>query len=125
MIYGIGTDIVSVERIAASLARFGEDFAQRLLAEDEIDGFHAAPHRERFLAKRFAAKEALSKAAGTGLRHPLTLKNISVTHDALGKPAFRFSGGAGQWLEQQGIRTCHLSISDEQHTACAFVVLER
>lgn len=125
MIYGIGTDIVSVERMAASLERFGEAFAQRILAEEEIDGFRSAPHRERFLAKRFAAKEALSKAAGTGLRHPLTLKNISVIHDALGKPAFRFAGEADRWLEEQGIRTCHLSISDEQHTACAVVVLEK
>lgn len=125
MIYGIGTDIVSVERIAASLKRFGENFAQRILAEEEIDGFRSAPHRERFLAKRFAAKEALSKAAGTGLRHPMTLKNISVTHDALGKPGFRFAGEANRWLEERGIRTCHLSISDEQHTACAFVVLEK
>lgn len=125
MIYGIGTDIVSVERMAASLERFGESFAQRLLAEDEIDGFRAAPHRERFLAKRFAAKEAFSKAAGTGLRHPLTLKNIRVTHDALGKPGFSFVGEANRWLEERGIRACHLSISDEQHTACAFVVLEK
>lgn len=124
MIYGIGTDIVSVERMAASLARFGESFARRLLAEDEIAGFLAAPHRERFLAKRFAAKEALSKAAGTGLRHPLTPKNIGVTHDALGKPGFRFSDEADRWLEERGIRACHLSISDERHTACAFVVLE-
>jgi len=125
MIYGIGTDIVSVERMAASLARFGESFAQRMLAEDELADFHATAKQERFLAKRFAAKEALSKAAGTGLRHPMTLKNISVTHDALGKPGFRFSADLAGWMAEQGVRTWHLSISDEQHTACAFVVLER
>ncbi|MGD9787672.1 MAG: holo-ACP synthase [Sulfuricellaceae bacterium] len=125
MIYGIGTDIVSVERMAASLARFGESFAHRLLAEDELADFHAATKRERFLAKRFAAKEALSKAAGMGLRHPVTLKNISVTHDGLGKPGFRFSADLAGWMAEQGVRACHLSISDEQHTACAFVVLER
>jgi holo-[acyl-carrier protein] synthase len=125
MIYGIGTDIVSVERMAVSLAKFGEGFARRLLAEDEMADFHSAARKERFLAKRFAAKEALSKAAGTGLRHPLTLKNISVTHDDLGKPGFRFSTDLAGWMAEQEVRTWHLSISDEQHTACAFVVLER
>ncbi len=125
MIYGIGTDIVSVERMAGSLARFGTAFAARILAPEEMACFVAAPAKERFLAKRFAAKEALSKAAGTGLRHPVSLRNMHVTHDALGRPAFAFSPELADWLEGRGVRACHLSLSDERETACAFVVLEQ
>jgi len=125
MIYGIGTDIVAVARIDGLRQRYGDGFAGRILATDELADYRANRFPARFLAKRFAAKEALSKALGTGLRYPVSLRNISVTHDERGKPAFRFAVALAQWLAQQGVRCCHLSVSDEKETACAVVVLEK
>ena len=78
-----------------------------------------------FLASRFAAKEALSKAMGTGLRHPVNLTYITVAHDRLGKPFFEFHPELTQLINDQGIRQHHLSISDEINMACAFVILEK
>lgn len=124
MIYGIGTDIVEVSRIEASLARFGEAFAQRILTAQEWPGFAESQTRARFLAKRFAAKEAFSKALGTGLRAPVTLQAIGVAHDELGKPMFQLSPELQAMLDQRGISRTHLSISDEKALAVAFVVLE-
>ena len=87
MIYGIGTDIIAVGRIEQALNRHGDRFARRILAAVEWDDFAASVHRARFLAKRFAAKEAFVKALGTGMRHPAPWHNINVTHDALGHAA--------------------------------------
>lgn len=125
MIAGIGTDIVEVSRIEASLASFGEAFAKRLLADDEWSQYVNSKQKARFLAKRFAAKEAFSKALGTGLRSPVTLQNIAVTHDALGKPELRWSAELQTLVNDKGIVQAHLSISDEKNLAVAFVVLER
>ena len=86
MIYGIGTDIVEVARIEASINQFGDDLAKRILAESEFKSYMDSNIKPRFLAKRFAAKEAFSKALGTGLRSPATMQNIAVSHDDLGKP---------------------------------------
>ncbi|MEN6585194.1 MAG: holo-ACP synthase [Sulfuricella sp.] len=125
MIFGIGTDIVSTQRIAAALARHGEPFAQRILAPEEWAGFSEASQPARFLAKRFAAKEAFSKALGTGMRAPVTWHNIRVTHDELGKPILDFAHELAVLLECHAIRSHHLSISDEKEMAAAFVVLEK
>ncbi len=124
MIHGIGTDIVEVSRIEESLARFGEAFARRVLSEREWPGFEQSHTQARFLAKRFAAKEAFSKALGTGLRAPATLQNIAVLHDDLGKPIFELAPELQTLLSQRGIAATHLSISDEKALAVAFVVLE-
>jgi holo-[acyl-carrier protein] synthase len=124
-IYGIGTDIVEVSRIEDSLARFGDAFAQRILTEAEWLEFEQSQVKARFLAKRFAAKEALGKALGTGLRTPATLQNIGVTHDDLGKPVLLLAPALQHWAEQRGVSAMHLSISDEKALAVAFVVLER
>jgi holo-[acyl-carrier protein] synthase len=124
MIHGIGTDIVEVSRIEDSLARFGAAFAQRVLTEQEWLGFTQSKTQARFLAKRFAAKEAFSKALGTGLRSPATLQNIGVAHDGLGKPVFQLAPELQSLLDQRGISNTHLSISDEKALAVAFVVLE-
>ena len=86
MIFGIGTDIVEVSRIESSINQFGDDFARRILADSEFASYKQSQIKPRFLAKRFAAKEAFSKALGTGLRAPATFQNIAVSHDALGKP---------------------------------------
>jgi len=124
MIFGIGTDIVEVARIKASLEEFGDAFAQRILAESEFASYLASAIKPRFLAKRFAAKEAFSKALGTGLRTPATLQNIAVSHDALGKPVLILAPELQVLLQSKNITHTHISISDEKNLAAAFVVLE-
>lgn len=123
-IYGIGTDIVEVRRMAAILARHGHRFARHILSPAELPEYEAAAFPERFLAKRFAAKEAFAKAVGTGLRHPLSLTRITVTHDALGKPGIGWDATLARWLHARGIGACHVSVSDEKELVAAFVVLE-
>ena len=125
MIYGIGTDIVEVSRIEESLARFGDAFAQRILTEAEWLEYGISKTKPRFLAKRFAAKEAFAKALGTGIRAPATFENIGVSHDDLGKPVLDLAPPLQAMLDEKGIAFQHLSISDEKALAAAFVVLEK
>lgn len=124
MIYGIGTDIVEVSRIEESLVRFGNTFAQRILTEDEYLEFQLSQVQARFLAKRFAAKEAFGKALGTGLRTPVTMQQIGVGHNDLGKPVLVLGKDLQAWTDERGIKVMHISISDEKALAVAFVVLE-
>ena len=124
MIYGIGTDIVALSRIESMLERYGERFARRVLSVSEMAEFAKHPHPGRLLMKRFAAKEALAKAIGTGLRHPVSMSQMSVTHDALGKPGFVLFSQLSDYIEKIGITRHHLSISDEREMCVAFVILE-
>lgn len=124
MIYGIGTDIAAVERLRGLYERHGSAALEKVLAPQEMADFERAPDKGRFLAKRFAAKEALAKALGTGLRSPATLPNIAVDHDSLGKPVFVFAPDLAAHVTSLGL-TAHLSISDELDHAVAFVVLEK
>jgi holo-[acyl-carrier protein] synthase len=124
VIYGIGTDIVAVKRLQAMWERSGDKALARLLAPQEIPEFARAPDKGRFLAKRFAAKEAFSKALGTGLRPPAILPAIAVGHDELGKPTLVFSGQLAELIKKQGL-VAHLSVSDEAEYAIAYVILER
>ena len=124
MIYGIGTDIVEVARIEASISQFGDDFARRVLAQSELASYQASQIKARFLAKRFAAKEAFAKALGTGLRAPATFQNIAVSHDDLGKPILVLAAELQAFLIAKNILQTHISISDEKNLAAAFVVLE-
>ena len=123
MIFGIGTDIVAVARMAEFWQRHGEQALKKVLAPTERNACAIASHPARFLAKRFAAKEALGKALGTGIRAPLLLPEISVSHDELGKPAFVFSPVLAAYFAERKL-TAHLSISDEHDYAVAFVILE-
>jgi holo-[acyl-carrier protein] synthase len=125
MIYGIGTDLVESSRIARLLEKYGERFARRILAEEEWPEYLGSGKPALFLAKHFAAKEALSKAMGTGLRHPVSLHRIRITHDSLGKPFFAFHPELSTFVRNEGITGHHLSISDERDLACAFVILEK
>ncbi|MEW6133362.1 MAG: holo-ACP synthase [Pseudomonadota bacterium] len=125
MIYGIGVDLIKVARLEKGLARYGMHYADRLLAPEEHQAFFSAAEPARFLAKRFAAKEAFAKAAGTGLRHPLHLRSIAVTHSELGQPALRFGDELSCWLQGHGIIASHLSLSDEREYVIACVVLEK
>jgi holo-[acyl-carrier protein] synthase len=124
VIAGIGTDIVAVARLGGLYARHGARATEKLLAPSEFDGFSRASDRARFLAKRFAAKEAFGKALGIGITAPASLPNIAVTHDDLGKPAFAYAPPLARYLAERGL-TVHLSISDEADYAVAFVVVER
>lgn len=125
MIYGIGTDIVRVARMQTNLERHGEKFAARILSESELLDYRQNARPANFLARRFAAKEAAAKALGTGIAEGIYLRDISVAHDKLGKPKLVFTGLALAFVQAQGIHTVHLSISDEEDYALAFVVLER
>ena len=125
MSFGIGTDIVEVARIEEALERFGDAFAQRILDAREFEDYRHSGTRARFLAKRFAAKEAFAKALGTGIRGATSFINIGIAHDALGKPMFELAPVLRAELATQGITGQHLSISDEKNLATAFVVMER
>jgi holo-[acyl-carrier protein] synthase len=124
VIYGIGTDLLDATRIRAGLTRFGEHYADRILAPAEHAGYYASSDPARFLAKCFAAKEAFAKAAGTGLRPPLTLRNLAVLRDALGKPHIECAPELAAWLVSRGVTGHHVSLSDEGDLVLAFVVLE-
>lgn len=126
MIVGIGTDIVAVERMAQSLSRHNGRIAEKVLSAAELAEFEQRSERGRpqFLAKRFAAKEAAAKALGTGFRNGITLNQIEVGHDAQGKPLLQWHAAARQQFEKIHATAAHLSISDEESHAVAFVVLE-
>ena len=124
MIHGIGTDIVAVARMADYWQRHGERGLEKMLAPDEREACRASHDPARFLAKCFAAKEALGKALGTGLRAPVLLTAIAIGHDALGKPVFRFAPELDAHMGALGLRA-HLSLSDERDYAVAFVVVEK
>lgn len=124
MIAGIGTDIVAVARLEQLFKRHGQRAASRLLSLDECSEFSRSNEQGRFLAKRFAAKEAFGKALGTGLTAPATLTNIAVGHDTRGRPLFEYAEELSTLLVRQGL-IAHLSISDERDYAIAFVIMER
>lgn len=121
MITGIGTDIIQLSRIRSALARRGDGLARRLLADSEWQQYQQQADPARFLAKRFAAKEAALKALGTGLRHGIRWHDVAVVNDSDGKPQLVFAGSAAQLLAG---RRSHVSISDEQDYALAFVIID-
>lgn len=124
MIFGIGTDIVAIARLQDMWTRHGEKALEKLLAPSEINDFRLAHDKGRFLAKRFAAKEALAKALGTGVRPPAVLPAMAISHDELGKPVFVFSGQLAEMFKNERLQA-HLSISDEAEYAIAYVILEK
>ena len=123
MIFGIGTDIVSVSRMESALQRHGVRFAERILAATELQEYHQSGKPAQFLAKRFAAKEAAAKAFGTGFRNGLVMRDFIIAHDDLGKPLLQFSGPAEKFCREQGVGESFISISDEKEHAVAFVTL--
>ena len=124
MIFGIGTDIVEYARIESMWQRYQVRLAERMLSAAEFPEYLAHTQPARLLAKRFAAKEAFAKAVGSGLRYPVSLTLISVTHDGLGKPVLQFDPVLRTYLARLGISGHHLSLSDERNMIVAFVVLE-
>lgn len=123
-ILGIGVDLVRVFRLERLYERYGSRLAERLLHPDEIPGLEETREPARYLAKRFAAKEAASKALGTGIARGVRLCDLKVAHDALGKPMLLLYGGAAARAVEMGVATCHLSLSDEHEHVIALVVLE-
>ena len=125
MIYGIGTDILRIERIEQLYGKYGQALAERLLSRIELLEWRSVGNKTNFLAKRFAAKEAFAKAVHTGLRSPVTLHHISIAHDKLGRPEFVVELPLQEWLRQQGIGRVHLSLSDDNGAVVAFAVAEK
>jgi holo-[acyl-carrier protein] synthase len=124
MIYGVGTDVVEIGRIEKALMRFGDRFARRILCESEFARFKGHRLPAAYLAKRFAAKEAFTKALGTGMHGPANWHGVWVTNLPSGKPVLEFSDGLAHLLQQRRILHSHLSLTDERGVAMATVILE-
>ncbi len=128
MIFGIGTDICDVRRIEATLARRGDRFAERVLGAGELAVFRARRARTeargvRYLATRFSAKEAFSKAVGMGIRMPMTWRACEILNEPSGKPFIRLSGELAAWFQARSLRA-HVTVTDETDYAASFVVVE-
>ena len=124
MIYGVGTDIVEVVRIEKALERFGERFAKRILCPPELTRFEKHVQKANYLAKRFAAKEAFTKALGTGIHAPANWHGVWVKNLPSGKPVLEFSSALQELLRTRKISNHHLSLADERGMAVATVILE-
>jgi holo-[acyl-carrier protein] synthase len=124
VIYGVGTDLIEIPRIAKALERFGERFARRILCEPELRRFKAHKQPAAYLAKRFAAKEAFTKALGTGIHAPANWHGVWVVNQRSGKPEFEYTAALQALLQKRKINRSHLSLTDEKGMAAATVVLE-
>ena len=125
MIFGIGTDILRVERVAEVYERFGRRFAERLLMPEELAAFAGSKRPVRFLAMRFAAKEAIVKALGTGFAHGVWIRDVGFMPDARGRPEVRFSPRGRRVADELGAGEGHVSLSDEAGLVVAIAVLTR
>jgi len=129
MIYGIGTDICDIRRIRASLEKHGERFAQKVLSDNEMNTYRSRSERwpergVRYVATRFSAKEAFSKAIGMGMRMPMTWRLCEVAKLPSGQPTIVLHGVLKVWFEAQGL-TAHVSVSDESDYATSYVIVEK
>jgi len=129
VIYGIGTDICDIRRIGAVLARRGDRFAERVLGPHEIEVFRARRSQleergVRYLATRFSAKEAFSKAIGLGMRMPMTWRGCEIAKQRSGKPEIRLHGVLAEWFAARDL-VAHVSVTDEVDYAASFVVVEQ
>jgi holo-[acyl-carrier protein] synthase len=124
VIRGIGIDMAEIRRFTESYERFGMRFPQRILSDSELRDFARARNPGRFLAMRFAAKEATSKALGTGFKQGIAPRQMYVVHSPSGKPNLAVCGQAAELFAAMGINASHISLTDEGGFAVAFVVLE-
>ncbi len=129
MIYGIGTDILQIDRVAGVMTRTKGRFAEKVLGPQELATYHARAARSAhrgltFLATRFAAKEAFSKAIGLGMHWPMTWRAVQTLNEPSGKPVVRCSGQLDEWVRARGL-SFHVTITDERDYAVAFVVAEQ
>jgi holo-[acyl-carrier protein] synthase len=128
MIYGVGTDICDIRRIAVSLQRRGDRFAEKVLGPREIDVFRARRAKVEsrgisYLATRFSAKEAFSKAIGLGMHMPMTWRACEILNGPSGKPEVHLHGALAAWFAERGL-VAHVSVTDETDYATTFVVVE-
>jgi holo-[acyl-carrier protein] synthase len=128
VIYGIGTDLIEIDRIAQAHARFGERFARRVLGAQELQRYAARRQRSAqrglaYLATRFAAKEAISKALGLGMRRPMSWRAVEIVNAPSGQPMAVAHGELARFLQQRRLRL-HVSVSDERSVAMAYAVAE-
>lgn len=129
MIFGIGTDILQIARVEAALSRHGDRFAEKILGPEELEKYRrrkakVAVRGVRFLATRFAAKEAFSKAIGLGMRMPMTWRAMQTLNAPTGKPIVVTSGVLQDYMRANGL-TAQVSITDEADFAVAFVIVEK
>lgn len=123
MIFGVGTDILKVERVASVYQRYGERFVRHLLMPEELQDFARTKNPVRFLSMRFAAKEAIVKALGTGFANGMWLRDSGVVHDPRGKPEMVFSARGQELCRAYGAGAGHLSLSDEAGLIVAVAIL--
>ncbi|CDL79262.1 holo-ACP synthase [Xenorhabdus cabanillasii] len=123
-IVGLGTDIVEISRIEEIVGRSGERLAKRVLSDNEWQQYQQHNQPVRFLAKRFAVKEAAAKALGTGIRNGLAFNQFEVVNDVLGKPTLKLHGEAEVLAGQLNVKSMHVTLADERRYACATVILE-
>ena len=124
MIFGVGTDIVELSRIQSTYTRFGEHFVHRLLMPEELDLFRKSKQPVRFLAMRFAGKEATAKAMGTGFAHGIWLRDIGITSNDRGRPLVVWSARGRRVCDELGIGAGHVSLTDDAGIVIAFAVVE-
>lgn len=125
MIVGTGLDIVEIQRVQKIYERFGDVFAKRILSRDEYRDYEKSNFPVHFLARRFAAKEAVAKSLGTGFSKGLTLNMIGVGHDESGRPIIQLYDKAKEFASRMEVKNSWISISDERNYAAAFVVMEK
>ena len=125
MIFGVGTDIVELGRVQATYDRFGERFAQRILMDEEMQLFRRSKRPVRFLAMRFAGKEATVKAMGTGFAHGVWLRDVGITNNDWGRPLIIWSPRGRRVCDRLGIGDGHVSLTDDAGIIMAFAVVER
>jgi len=125
VIYGIGTDVVKMERIENTLARFGDHFVRRLLLPEELAAFSRYRRKARFLAMRFAGKEAVVKAMGTGFAHGMWIRDVGIVQNDWGKPEIVYSERGRVMCERLGIGEGHVTLTDEAGLIVAVAVLLR
>lgn len=125
MIFGIGTDVVRLDRIASAYERFGRHFVERLLMPEELAAFEGHKRPVRFLAMRFAAKEAIVKALGTGFAHGVWIRDVGFMSNAWGRPEVRFSPRGRQVADALGAGEGHVTLTDEAGLVVAVAILMR
>ena len=125
MIFGVATDVVELARISATWERFGERFVERILMPEELVLFRQSRQPVRFLAMRFAGKEATVKAMGTGFAHGVWVRDVGITNDPRGRPLVIFSGRGRRVCKELGIGAGHVSLTDDAGLVIAFAVVEK
>ncbi len=125
MIFGIGVDVLETQRVVHTLERFGARFLERLLMPQEQEQLARTERRERFVAMRFAAKEAVVKAMGTGFAHGMWIRDVGVVQNAWGKPEIIFSARGEEMRRRLGIGEGHITLTDEAGLVVAVAVLMR